>query len=159
MTNLNDRIKRVIEELAGNESLLGMLDTDAASEMLKWGTALAAALVQRTQDLDDLTADLALLPRLKAIRQAMRSIGNWAAGKYVDPADRVELRDKLLGHFRLIFGDDAPVPPAEKMDEVLNQVDQQDQTPHQLISNMRTLLEPLSPGGSHAETQTSTPKW
>jgi hypothetical protein len=150
MTNLNERIQRVIEELAGNESLLGMLDTEAAGEMLKWGSSLAASLVQRTRDLDDFTADLDLLPRLKAIRQAMRSIGNWAAGKYVDPADRVQLRDKLLGHFKVIFGEDAPVPPAEKLDEVLDQVDKPESSPQQLISKMRTLLEPLSPGGTHA---------
>ena len=141
MADLNARIERVIEEMTGNESLLEMLDTDAAREMLNWGIATARSMITRTRDLDDFAADLAVLPRLKAIRQSMRSIGNWAAGKYADPASRVQLRDKLLVHFRTIFGNDRPLPPAEKIDEVLNQVDDRRQTPHQLILKLRELLE------------------
>jgi hypothetical protein len=53
----------------------------------------------------------------------MRSAGNWAAGQYADPASRVRLREKLLGHFATIFGEDAVLPPAEELDAVLNQVD------------------------------------
>src|SRR5215212_1153649 len=101
--------------------------------MLNWGIATAKSMMTRTSDLDDFTADLALLPRLKAIRQSMRSIGNWAAGKYADPTSRVQLRDKLLAHFRTIFGDDRPLPSPEKMDEVLSQVEDKSHTPHQLI--------------------------
>src|SRR5919205_2977346 len=98
MTEVNDRIQRLIEEIMGNESLLEMLETEAATEMLNWGIATAKSLVNKTQAIDDFAADLAILPRMKAIRQAMRSIGNWAAGKYVDPASRIELRDKLLNY-------------------------------------------------------------
>lgn len=141
MADLNARMERVIEEMTGNEALLEMLDTDAAREMLNWGIATAKSMISRTMQLDEFAADLALLPRLKAIRQSMRSIGNWAAGKYADPASRVQLRDKLLGHFRTIFGDDRPLPSAEKMDEVLNQVDDRSRTPHQLILKLRELLE------------------
>jgi hypothetical protein len=141
MADLNSRMERVIEEMTGNEALLEMLDTDAAREMLNWGIATARSMITRTRDLDDFAADLAFLPRLKAIRQSMRSIGNWAAGKYSDPVSRVQLRDKLLGHFRTIFGDGRPLPAAEKIDEVLNQVDDKSHTPHQLILKLRELLE------------------
>ena len=141
MADLNARMERVIEEMTGNEALLEMLDTESAREMLNWGIATARSMITRTRDLDDFAADLALLPRLKAIRQSMRSIGNWAAGKYADPANRVQLRDKLLEHFRTIFGEDRPLPSPEKMDEVLNQVDDKSYTPHQLILKLRELLE------------------
>lgn len=141
MAEINTRIQRVIEEMTGNEALLEMLETDAAMEMLNWGIATAKSIINKTGELDDFTAELALLPRLKAIRQTMRSIGNWAAGKYVDPASRVQLREKLLGHFRTIFGDDRPLPPAEKMDEVLNQVDDRTNTPHQLVLKLKQLIE------------------
>src|SRR5215216_1157394 len=141
MADLNTRMQRVVEEIAGNEALLEMLDTESAREMLNWGVATATSMITRTRDLDDFTADLALLPRLKAIRQSMRSIGNWAAGKYADPVSRVQLRDKLLGHFRTIFGDDSRLPSTEKMDEVLNQVDDKSHTPHELILKLREILE------------------
>jgi len=141
MAELNARVKRVIEEITGNEALLQMLETDAAREMLNWGITTAKSIVSRTIDLDDFTAELAILPRLKAIRQSMRSIGNWAAGKYTDPASRIQLRDRLLGHFRTIFGEDRPLPPPEKMDEVLNQVDDKSNTPHQLVLKLKQVLE------------------
>lgn len=141
MSNLGARLERVIEEMTGNESLLEMLDTEAATEMLNWGIATAKSIVSKTQDLDDFAADLTLLPRLKAIRQSMRSIGNWAAGKYVDAASRIQLRDRLLANLKLIFGEDAQLPPAEKLDAVLNQVDDQKVTPSQLVLNFKQMLE------------------
>ena len=140
MTNLGDRLERVIEEMTGNESLLEMLDTEAATEMLDWGIAMARSIVSRTQNLDDFAADLAVLPRLKAIRQSMRSIGNWAVGKYVDPASRIQLRDRLLDNLKLIFGDDTYLPSPDKMDAVLNQVDDKKMTPSQLVLNFKQML-------------------
>lgn len=141
MAELNARVERVIEEMTGNEALLQMLDTDTAREMLNWGITTAKSIVSRTIDLDDFTAELAILPRLKAIRQSMRSIGNWAVGKYTDPASRIQLRDRLLSHFRTIFGEDRPLPPPEKMDAVLNQVDDKSNTPHQLVLKLKEVLE------------------
>lgn len=141
MTDVNARIQNMVEEIMGNESLVEMLETEAATEMLNWGITTAKTLVSKTMDLDDLTAELALLPRLKAIRQSMRSIGNWAAGKYSDPASRVQLREKLLENFRMIFGEETRLPSPEKMEALLNEVDDQSNTPHQLVLKLRTLIE------------------
>jgi hypothetical protein len=140
MANIAERIQRVIEEMTGNEALLEMLETDAATEMLDWGKSLAATVVKSTEDMDDFAADLALLPRLKAVRQSIRSVGNWAAGKYSDPTDRLQLRDKLLQHFQTIFGDNANLPSAGQLDAVLNEVDNSDNTPLQLILKLKSLL-------------------
>jgi hypothetical protein len=140
MADIGARIQRVIDEMTGNEALLEMLETDAAIEMLNWGKEMAASLVKRTEALDDITADLALLPRLKAVRQSMRAVGNWAAGKYADPASRIQLRDNLLEHFRAIYGDDAKLPSVDEWDALLNQVDNQQNTPHQLILKLLKLL-------------------
>ena len=141
MANLNERIERVIEEISGNEALLEMLDTQAATEMLNWGIATAKSMISKTRELDDFAADLAILPRLKAIRQSMRSIGNWAAGKYSDPESRIQLRDKLLGHFRIVFGEKRELPSPRQLDELLSQVDDKKHTPHELILKLQDLLE------------------
>ena len=141
MVDLNSRVQRVISEMLSNEALLGMLETDAAAEMLSWGTAMATSLVKTTNELDDLAANMAIMPRLKALRQSMRSIANWAVGKYIDPESRVELRDKLLERFRMIFGEKAHLPSIEKFDELLNQVDNKNNTPYQLILKLKQLLE------------------
>lgn len=141
MADLNARMERVIEEMTGNEALLQMLDTDAATKMLNWGIATAKSIISKTRELDDFAADLAILPRLKAIRQSMRSIGNWAAGKYTDPESRVQLRDKLLGHFRTIFGERRELPSVKQLDELLSQSDDKNNTPRQLILKLQDLLE------------------
>ena len=141
MADLNARMERVIEEMADNEALLEMLETDAAREMLNWGIAIAKSMMSRTRELDDNDVDLAILPRLKAIRQSMRSIGNWAAGKYRDPEDRTQLREKLLANFRNIFGERRELPSARQMDELLSQVDDKSHSPHDLILKIRDLFE------------------
>ena len=141
MANLNERIERVIEEISGNEALLEMLDTQAATAMLNWGIATAKSMISKTRELDDFAADLAILPRLKAIRQSMRSIGNWAAGKYSDPESRIQLRDKLLGHFRIVFGEKRELPSPRQLDELLSQVDDKKYTPHELILKLQDLLD------------------
>ena len=63
----------------------------------------------------------------------MRSIGNWAAGKYVQPEDRIALRDKLLERFKTILGGDPSLPKMVEMDDVLNQADDPSNTPHHLV--------------------------
>ena len=141
MADLNSRAERAIKEITGNESLLDMLETDAADEMLNWGKAAALSMVRRTAELDDPAADLVIVPGTKAIRQAMRSIGNWAAGGYTDAASRIQLRDKLLEYLGTIFGGEMPLPSAEALDTVLNQVDEPQKTPQQLIIDLRQLLE------------------
>jgi hypothetical protein len=141
MVEIGARVQRVIEELTGNEALLEMLETEAANELLDWGIEMATSLVKRTEGMDEAEAEQVLLPRLKAVRQTMRSLGNWAAGKYVDPASRVQLRDKLLENFKVIFGEEARLPPPEKMNELLNQVDDKNNTPHQLILKLKQSLE------------------
>lgn len=141
MAETNTRMQRVIEEISGNEALLGMLDTEAALEMLNWGINTARSVVSRAAELDDFTADLAILPRLKAIRQSMRSIGNWAVGKYADPASRIHLREKLLAQLRTIFGDEWPLPAPQKIDEVLSHVDDPTRSPQQLVLEFKQLIE------------------
>ena len=141
MNGIESRIQRVTEELTGNESLLEMLETDAAAEMLNWGSAVATSLVRNANEKDDIAEELAFVPRLKALRTSMRVIGNWAAGKYADPASRSKLRDNLLEQFKIIFGENAHLPSPEKLEALLNQVDDKTNAPRQLIVQLQKLLE------------------
>ena len=141
MADLSSRVERVVEEIMGNEALLEMLETEAATEMLNWGIEMGTSLVKKTDDMDEAAANLTILPRLKALRQVMRSIGNWAAGKYTDPASRIELRDKLLERFRVTFGERMILPSVAELDKLLDQADDKNKTPHQLILKLKELLE------------------
>ena len=141
MIDLDARTERALKQLTGNETLLDMLDTEAAAEMLDWGMNLTKRVVGETGVLDDAAADTALAPRLKSLRQAVRSIGNWAVGKYADPASRLDLRQKLEEYFRSILGEDASLPSAAELDGVLSQVEQGNATPHELILRLRQLFQ------------------
>jgi hypothetical protein len=141
MVDLESRIQKAIEEISGNEALLEMLDTEAAAEMLEWGKSMVTSLVNETGDMDDEAAQLALEPRLKAVRQTIRSAGNWAAGAYTDPDDRVQLRDRLLGYQKVIRGAaDASLPSAEQVDALLNSMNVAQVTPQQQILNLKELF-------------------
>ena len=93
-----------------------------------------------------------LSPYLRALRMMFRAIGQWAAGEYADRSSRIQLRDKLLENFRVILGDNGRSPSPEQLDELLNQADDKSQTPAQLISKLRAMLEQYSNGGNHAKT-------
>lgn len=140
MANVEPRLQRAIAELTGNESLLGMLEENAASEMLDWGIKMSTSIVNETDGMDDVEADETLAPKLKAVRSSLRSIGNWAAGKYVEADDRIQLRDKLLEHFSTILGEGHTLPPTEVMDELINQVDDASNTPDQLVLKLKQLI-------------------
>lgn len=140
MRNLDDRIERAKKEISGNESLLEMLEEDAAIEMFDWGQALAASIASDTDGMDDAAADEAMAPRLKALRQALRSIGNWAVGKYSDPADRASLKEKLPGQLQLILGDRSKDLSTDELGRLIDEVDAQGQTPRQLILKIKDLI-------------------
>ena len=143
MADINSRIQKIVGEMTGNEALLEMLDTDAAAEMLNWGIATVTALVKRTEGMDDATAEQTLEPQLKAVRQTMRSGGNWAAGKYADPASRASLQAKLAEYRTAIFGERASLLPDTKLTSLLNQVDDKSKSPLQLVQSFKSLMEEL----------------
>jgi hypothetical protein len=141
MADINSRIQKYVGQTTGNEALLEMLDTDAATEMLKWATATVTMLVKKTEGMDDATAEQTLEPQLKAVRQAMRSGGNWAAGKYADPESRASLQAKLAEYRSVISGEPAKILPNTMLVSMLNQVDDKGKTPLQLVQSFKRIME------------------
>jgi hypothetical protein len=141
MTDINSRIQKFVGQMTGNEALLEMLDTDAATEMLKWATATVTTLVKKTEGMDDATAERTLEPQLKAVRQALRSGGNWAAGKYADPESRAALQAKLAEYRSVISGEPAKVLPNTTLVSMLNQVDDKGKSPMQLVQSFKRIME------------------
>jgi len=152
MIDMEKRLRRTFSSLAGNESLADGVDEDAAADMLKWGEALAEQFVRKTSEMEDELAEGFLAPYLRALRMMLRATGQWVTGKYADSSSRIQLRDKILENFRVILGDNGRSPSPEQLDELLNQADDKSQTPAQLISKLRAMLEEYSDGGKHAKT-------
>lgn len=140
MADINSRIQKFVGEVTGNEALLEMLDTDAATEMLQWATATVTQLVKKTEGMDDATAEQTLEPQLKAVRQTIRSGGNWAAGKYADPESRASLQAKLTEYRSVIYGERANILPDTALISLLNQVDDKGKSPLQLVQSFKSVM-------------------
>lgn len=152
MIDIEKRLRRTFSSMAGNESLADGIDEAAAVDMLKWGEALAEHFVRKTSEMEDELAEEFLSPYLRALRAMLRTIGQWVAGEYADRSSRIQLRDKLLENFRVLYADSEGLPSSEQLDGLLNQVDDKSQTPAQLISKLRAMLEEYSDGGRYAKT-------
>ena len=140
MADINSRIQKYVGQTTGNEALLEMLDADAAAEMLQWATATVTALVKKTEGMDDAAAEQALEPKLKAVRQALRSGGNWAAGKYTDPESRASLQAKLSEYRSVISGEPAKLMPDTALVSMFNQVDDKGKSPLQLVQSFKRIM-------------------
>ncbi|MBE7535112.1 MAG: hypothetical protein HS124_05195 [Anaerolineales bacterium] len=139
MTNIENRIENAKKVILGNESLLEALDADAATLVLHWGLKLAGEVAQATDDMDDASAERDLEPRLKALRQFMRSVGNWAAGLYVDSESQLQLQDKLLQQLKIMRGAGASLPAADELGACL--LSARGTTQEQSVLKLKELLE------------------
>jgi len=153
MSKVDSRIKDAVEALMGNESLLEMLEGNAASELLSWGIELATRVVRGTAEMEDEDAAAAMLPRLRAVRQILRSIGNWVAGEPAEVSARTQLRDLLLEQFKTIFGDGSAMPTPAQIDQVLGQASDPAFAPRRLIKVLRSLFDQFGPGGNDDKAQ------
>ncbi|RIK28757.1 MAG: hypothetical protein DCC56_15170 [Anaerolineae bacterium] len=138
MTDIKIRIENAKKTITGNESLLDMLDAEAATMLLNWGMELAGGIAQSTSGMDDASAELSMEPRLKALRQFIRATGNWAAGKYADASSRAQLKDKLLEHLKTMRGANASLPSAAELDGLL--ANSTGATQQQSIAKLKELL-------------------
>lgn len=135
MADIKIRVENAKKIVTGNVSMLDMLETAAATELMNWGIDLAGQIAQSTNGMDDAAAEKNMEPRMKALRQFLRGAGNWAAGKY-DTASRPDLKNKMAEHWKLMFGKDAPVD----LGKLLNWVDDAKLTPSQLILKLKESL-------------------
>lgn len=139
MKDINVRVEDARKSLTGNESLLDMLDSNAAQDLLKWGIELADQIAKSTDGMDDVYADQNMELGLKALRQFIRAVGNWAVGKY-DLASRAGLKEKLIGNWGSIAGSN--FVGSEELGKVLNFVDDKNSQPRHLISILRSSFAP-----------------
>jgi hypothetical protein len=74
-------------------------------------------------------------PRMKALRQFLRGVGNWAAGKY-DAPSRADLKIKLDEQWKTMLGNESPAG----IEGMLDLVDDTKNTPHHLILTLKETL-------------------
>ena len=81
----------------------------------------------------------------------MRAVGNWVAGNmWIRPA--AFRSRKLLEYMGQIVGDGTRLPSADALDALLAEVDNKQNTPHQLIMKMKEMLAPNSGNSNNVPT-------
>ena len=103
---IESRVSKVAESILENEALTSNLDDDAADQFLNWAISKGEMIARSTIGLDDILAEEAMYPRLKALRRIARYIGQWVTGSG-EPRDLVE---KIIEQARLIYGEEFVEP-------------------------------------------------
>jgi hypothetical protein len=108
---IESRVSKVAESFLENEALTSNLDDEAADLFLNWAIAKGEMIARSTIELDDILAEEAMYPRLKALRRIARYIGQCVIGS----GDPGELVDKIIEQARLLYGEEFVEPdPVEK---------------------------------------------
>ena len=135
---VNERVRRVQDEIMGNEALGEALDESAASEMLSWGLKSAEGIASSTEGLDDEAAELSMADRLKALRKLMRHLGRLLSeGRDMDAEGRLWLWDSVQTNARMLYGEGLQFP---NLEDVMGQLSQ-GESPAQIIANLRNMFE------------------
>ena len=138
MSDLEDRLHRVMGSMVGNESLAASLDDDAASELISWGQSAAKRIVDETEGMDDDLAEEQMAPRLRALRLLMRAVSRWVGeAQSLDEESRLALWERAGNQAKILFGDSFDLP---SMDEVITKMPS-DADAAQVIAWLKTFIE------------------
>lgn len=136
--SIDKRVRRVKEDIIGNEALGGALDESAASELLSFGLKSAEGIVAATEGMDDESAELSMGERLKALHKLMRHLGRLLGeGMEMDAEGRLWLWESVQKHARMLYGEGLEFP---SLDDVMGRLSQ-GESPVQIIANLRNMFE------------------
>jgi len=146
MNDLTGRVNRAVEGILENEALTTDLDDDAAKILLDWGIACAKMIAQDTAGLNDVEAQKATSPRLRATRRLMRLVNRWVPKRQqTDAEGSATLLTKIIEQAAIIYKDFTP-PDNDRRDTFLKLHFELD--PLQMIAGLRQLLENSSDASS-----------
>jgi len=132
------RIRRVQENLVGNEALGESLDESSASELLSMGLRGAAGIASSTEGMDDDVAELSMAERLKALRKLMRHLSRLLGeARDLDADGRNWLWESVQKQARLLYGDGLNFP---SLDDVMGRLSR-GEAPGQIIASLREMFE------------------
>jgi hypothetical protein len=135
---ISKRIRRVQEQIMGNEALGEALDETAASELLSLGLKGAAGIASSTNGMDEETAELSMADRLKALRKLLRHLGRLLGeAKDLDAEGRLWLWESVQKQASLLYGEGLKFPP---LDEIMGRLSQ-GEAPGRIIASLRDLFE------------------
>lgn len=136
--SIDKRVRRVQEDIMGNEALGGALDESGSSELLSFGLKSAEGIVSATEGMDDESAELSMADRLKSLRKLMRHLGRLLGeGLDMDAEERLWLWGSVQNHARSLYGEGLEFPD---LDEVMGRLSQ-GESAGKIIAGLRSMFE------------------
>ncbi len=138
-TQLEKRIRRLQEDILGNEALgNAYLEQTAADEMLSWSLSSVASIATETEGMNEDDAELSIADRLKALRKLMRHLGRLLGeGKDMNKDDQNWFWNSIQAQANALYGDGLEFPT---LDEVMDKLEA-GESPRQIIVGLRKLFE------------------
>ena len=135
---IDKRIRRVQEQMVGNEALGEALDESAASELLSLGLNSAAGIASSTEGMDEEAAELSMADRLKALRKLMRHLARLLGeASDLDAEGRQWLWESVKEKAILLYGEGLNFPSLE---EVMGRLSN-GEAPGRIIAGLREMFE------------------
>jgi hypothetical protein len=111
--DIERRITKVAESILDNEALTNNLEDEAANLFINWAVARGEVIARSTAGMDESTATESMYPRLRAIREIPRFMGEWM----ISPQ---EVLEKIINQVQIVLGDEFTPPKDEEKEEFLN---------------------------------------
>lgn len=135
---INKRIRRVQENIMGNEALGEALDEKAANELLSLALKGAAGIASSTEGMDEETAELSMADRLKALRKLMRHLGRLLGeARDLDAEGRMWLWESVQKQASVLYGEGLNLPSLE---DIMGRLSR-GESPGQVIAYLREIFE------------------
>lgn len=152
MVNLEVRMRLAAESLLDNEALRSGLNEEAAHLLLDWGLSWAKTLAGQTTSIEDeIEAEEAIAPRLKALRKLMMALKDLSLAENWSPDEVERVAETALAHAKSLYGE-AWQPRDDflhKVAEILQHTDTR--------FRLHTLLALLDQGGEQIESPAPQP--
>jgi len=131
---VEQRLRRAMESLYGNEGLTADLDDSSALFFLGWAEGHVRRIVTSTMELEDAAADEVMAPRMKAIRRLARFVSQALSGQ----GDPFGLAEKIIHQARVLYGDGFVEPEITTIQSLLTLPKNE---PVVLVQTLKHLLE------------------
>ena len=141
MDRVEQRSKRIAQSILENESLTADLDDPQAQALLDWGIERAETIAQSTTGLDDEAAELAMDPRLRALRRLMRQVNQWMqGGQDMDQRAGAERLSQMIDQAQIVHGPGYAPPGPEQRQAFLRLRSEWTDDRTQMLDRLLTLL-------------------
>ncbi len=139
---LQKRIDLAAQSILDNEKLTADLDDATAQVLLDWGISCVNAIVRRTSGMNDLQAEDAMYPQMRALRRLMRYVNKLIARfEILGEAGQIEELRDIVEQAATIYGHSYTPPDFPQQQQTLSEIGGLLADQPGMVRSLRRLIE------------------